>query len=109
MITVHLKKIIFSTLITLSFCYPVYATSADAPSQYKQHCTSCHERMTGGDGTLLYQRKDRTVKNYTDLIKRVHFCQRSIGLDWDQAQGAEVVNYLNESFYRFLMKSETGN
>ena len=77
------------------------ATDEAPPEQYRQHCIACHARMTGGDGALLYRRKDRLVNDYAALVERVAHCRQGTGAAWSKAQEDEVVRYLNRSFYRF--------
>ena len=81
-------------------------TSADAinpPPHYQENCITCHQRMVSGNGDLLYQRDNRLVNNFDALKKRVNACARSVGVEskWGEKQMAEVINYLNQSFYHF--------
>ena len=77
------------------------ATDEAPPEPYRQHCIACHARMTGGDGALLYRRKDRLVNDYAALVERVAHCRQGTGAAWSKVQEDEVVRYLNRSFYRF--------
>lgn len=77
------------------------------PPAYKQNCVACHARMTGGDGTVLYQRDDRIVQNRAALTAQVDYCQSSLELNWSRKTVIEVGNYLNRQFYRFH-KGTTG-
>ena len=101
MLTIPWKSITLGLSVTLSVSCPAAADSEESPPRYTQHCVACHAKMTGGDGALLYQRKDRMVRSISELEKRVRFCQQSMKLDWNAVQQAEVVNYLNRLFYHF--------
>ena len=77
------------------------ATENTQPDHYKQNCIACHARMTGGEGEVLYQRKERLVNHYNALLDRVEYCRIGVGADWKKMQIDQVVNYLNKSFYHF--------
>ena len=57
--------------------------------------------MTGGDGTVLYQRDDKIVTSMDGLHKRVIHCASSAAPDWTEADINAVTNYLNENYYHF--------
>ncbi len=61
---------------------------------HKQQCMSCHD-------TGVYTRNERRVKSVEGLIGQVNGCVRQIGLNLNRDQVNDLVNYLNESFYRF--------
>ncbi len=75
--------------------------TSEAPAHYQEKCTSCHIQMTGGDGSLLYSRRDRIVQSYQGLVKQIRGCHASPDIDWNDAQIQEVIDYLNRNFYRF--------
>lgn len=64
-------------------------------------CTSCHIEMFGGDGTKIYTRKDRKTKTVEGLIGRVKSCNQQTGANLGKEDIDNVVNYLNETFYKF--------
>jgi hypothetical protein len=68
---------------------------------HQENCISCHAAMTGGDGSVLYTRKDHKVTNVDSLDKQVHRCQSSLGLNWTTTQSQNVQQYLNDSFYHY--------
>ncbi len=76
-----------------------------APVHYQEQCTACHIQMTGGDGSVLYSRKDRIVQDYQGLVKQIRSCHTNLDIDWNDAQTQEVIDYLNRNFYRFQTSS----
>lgn len=95
-----LMRIVTPLLLSI----PLHAAAAD-PGQGEQlhdaHCTACHIGMTGGDGSLLYTRKDRRVNSLSALETQVRRCENSQGLQWFDDQVEDVVVYLNQTYYKF--------
>ena len=91
--------------IAILFClFTSHLSAADTQLGGKLHqdnCIACHAAMTGGDGSVLYTRKDRRVTSLDSLAKQVHRCQSSLGLNWSTDQQQNVQHYLNEKFYNF--------
>lgn len=65
------------------------------------HCTACHIGMTGGDGSILYTRKDRRVNDLQALDRQVRRCEVSQGLKLSDGDIDDIVLYLNQTYYRF--------
>jgi len=68
---------------------------------HEENCIACHAAMTGGDGSVLYTRKDRKASSSEALRKQVNRCQTSLGLNWDAGQISAVHEFLNSSFYHY--------
>jgi cytochrome c553 len=60
----------------------------------QEHCMSCHD-------TGVYTRADRKVTTLAGLEKQVRRCELSLGLKWFDEDVADVVAYLNDTFYKF--------
>ena len=91
--------------IAFLFClFTSHPSAADLQLGSKLHqdnCLACHAAMTGGDGSMLYTRKNRRVTSLDSLAKQVYRCQSSLGLNWSTDQQQNVQHYLNETFYNF--------
>ncbi|MEA3410310.1 MAG: cytochrome c [Pseudomonadota bacterium] len=78
---------------------------AGDPAKGKQlhdaHCTACHVGMTGGDGSILYTRKDRRMTNIQELQKQVRRCETAQGLKLFDNDIDDLVTYLNSAYYKF--------
>jgi len=77
------------------------AHAEDGATLHQENCIACHAAMTGGDGSVLYTRDDRTVKSLDALSKQVDRCQSSLGLAWSNDHISNVQQYLNSSYYQF--------
>ena len=97
-------------LSVLIFILPINAMATallpgDSENGKKLHdsssCLSCHIQMTGGKPDMLYTRFDRRVSSLGGLIKQVNGCNSMQKVGLDESNINDVVNYLNESFYKF--------
>lgn len=80
------------------------SVSADVKNGKELHdsnCTSCHISMQGGDGSGIYLRENKRIESHPALIKQVKRCRDSLGVPWPEEHVADVVEYLNTSFYKF--------
>lgn len=69
----------------------------DAPQGSALHqkgCVRCHD-----DG--VYKREDRFVKSRDSLDAQVRRCEQAERLHWFDDEISAVVDYLNQSYYRF--------
>jgi cytochrome c553 len=86
-------------ILILLFASNVFAE--DGKTLYQASCIECHSRMTGGDGTVLYQRDDKIVSSLIELHDRVAHCANAAATNWSEADIQAVTDYLNENFYHF--------
>ena len=61
---------------------------------YENHCTSCHESM-------VYIRSKRKAKNYKEVANWVSQRADWLNLDWSVVEKQEVMQYLNERYYKY--------
>jgi mono/diheme cytochrome c family protein len=77
---------------------PVYAQPAPSQSRgellYNTHCISCHT-------TQMHWRNDRQAQDWDSLKLQVRRWQGNAGLQWGDADIAEVARHLNDSIYHF--------
>lgn len=64
-------------------------------------CNACHISMFGGDGSKIYTRPDRKVKNAQQLLARVRICNTNAGAGWYPEEEMHVAAYLNMNYYHF--------
>ncbi len=103
----RMKKILMLALPCALMAGATAALAADAANGkvlHDRHCIDCHSGMVGGDGTLLYTRKNRRVKSYDGLLKQIDRCDQSLGLKWFPEDVQDVAAYLNREFYKFPVK-----
>ena len=61
---------------------------------HDEHCMKCHD-------TGVYTREDRRVADRDALVKQVKRCELNLGLNWFDTDINDVVQYLNQSYYKF--------
>jgi len=74
--------------------FAVHADVAQGKKLAQQSCTQCHD-------TSVYTRPDRQVRSLDGLQHRVNQCERPASVSWSKKQTADVVEYLNKTFYHF--------
>ena len=67
----------------------------------KYECSSCHEAKMGGDGSAIFTRPDRTVKNAGDLITQMERCSGAIGKQLTAQEKLDLAAHLNQTYYHF--------
>lgn len=67
----------------------------------QQNCTSCHISSFGGDGSSVYTRDDRIVKDAKGLLARIRTCETNLNLKWFEDEEMHVAAYLNQTYYHF--------
>lgn len=73
----------------------VAGTPHAGKSLHNQKCMSCHK-------TDIYTRDDRKVKTLTALSNQVDNCMKGAAkAEWNTKQTSDVIDYLNNKFYKF--------
>ncbi len=99
---VHGKKYFLILLLSWLLTAPLYAADAQSGKNlHQENCIACHAAMTGGDGSVLYTRKDHRATSKETLAKQVNRCQSSLGLNWSTTQQQDVQQFLNDMFYNY--------
>jgi hypothetical protein len=86
------RSLIFAALMTTG-SYGL----ADAEHGQKLHdeqCMKCHD-------SGVYTREDRRVADRDALVKQVKRCELNLGLSWFDTDINDVVQYLDQSYYKF--------
>lgn len=68
---------------------------------HKKLCTSCHISRFGGDGSKIYTRADRRVKNASALAQQIATCNTMLATQLFPEDEANLGAYLNATFYKF--------
>jgi len=69
--------------------------------QHDKSCTSCHVAKYGKDGSKVYTRENRVVKNHSMLVQRVKACDINTNAGFHDDEVTNVIEYLNSSYYKF--------
>lgn len=67
----------------------------------EKNCVSCHASSFGGDGSSIYTREDRIVKDPKGLLARIRTCETNLNLKWFEDEEMHVAAYLNQTYYHF--------
>lgn len=100
-------KSLLAAMVLALVSAPLYATpfAKGDPKVGKtltdRSCVSCHVSMFGGDGSEIYTRADRKVKNAKQLAARVAACNTNTGANWFPEDEMHVAAYLNQQYYKF--------
>lgn len=80
----------------LFFLNPAQATDIkNGKTLYDSKCNGCHD-------TKIHTRPNRIIHTYDDLVGRVKFCDNAAKSGFDDKQMMDVVDYLNDAFYKFV-------
>ena len=64
-------------------------------------CEACHVGKVGGDGSVIYSRKDRRVTAKSKLLPQVARCNNELSLGLFPDDEAAIAAYLNAQHYKF--------
>lgn len=67
----------------------------------KYECDSCHKGKVGGDGSAIFTRPDRIVRNVAELIPRIKFCSGVVGANLSAQEEQDLAAHLNQNYYHF--------
>lgn len=100
-----MKLSIFTALslgLTLACLTSAHAANiARGKKLVQENCVKCHAGIVGGDGSKIYTRPNRNIDSLAALNKQVHRCKNALGVSWPEDQIADVVAYLNKTYYKF--------
>ena len=88
-------KSLSAAVVAIFLCMPVLAADIEnGDDLHFTHCTGCHD-------SSVYTRENRNVRNLAQLGKQVRFCRDAIGLTWFDDEVDDVIEYLNQTYYKF--------
>lgn len=98
-----LAAILFASLCTTAQAAPFAKGDAGAGKQtFDQHkCNSCHAGKFGGDGNMIFTRKERKVTSPAALATQIRTCSTNLGLMLFEDEEENLAAYLNQNFYKF--------
>ena len=86
------RSLIFAALMTTGSY--VLADAEHGQKLHDKQCMKCHD-------SGVYTREDRRVADRDALVKQVKRCELNLGLQWFDTDVNDVVQYLNQSYYKF--------
>ncbi len=75
--------------------------AAAGKALHEKKCAACHAGRFGGDGSAIYTRSDRRVKNAGALAQQITVCNSMLGNELFPEDEANLGAYLNQSYYKF--------
>ena len=98
----RIRSVIAATALALAAGGASAAVDVQRGKQlYDQHCTGCHIRLVGGDGTAIHTRKDSIIHSLSALQQRVAFCSTQINAHLFPDEEADIAAWLNQTYYKF--------
>jgi len=91
----HLLFIVMSVAL-FSVMGDVFA-EVDAKAIHDKDCQRCHDNS-------IYTRPNSIIGSFGQLDARVRFCNNQARSHWNEEQILSVVEYLNNTFYKYEKK-----
>ena len=95
-----MQKYLFFILSSILLSSITFAEN-NGQSLHQANCTECHSRMTGGDGEVIYERKNSIVNSLVELNQRIIHCSEGANTGWTQTEISLVTDYLNQQHYHY--------
>jgi len=67
----------------------------------QNQCNRCHSSMLGGDGSAIFTRPGRKVKNPQQLVNQMHLCSGNVSITLSPQDEQKLGAYLNQNYYHF--------
>lgn len=77
------------------------ADVARGQSLHDKQCVSCHIKRYGGDGSEMYTRADRKIRDLKSLGQRVAACNAMVNAGLFPEDEADIATYLEQHYYKF--------
>ncbi len=77
------------------------ADVARGKALHDKQCVSCHVKRYGGDGSEMYLRADRIIRDRTALGQRVATCNAMVNAGLFPEEEADIAAYLAQRYYKF--------
>jgi len=89
-------------ILTPAFAGPFdNGDAAEGKETHAQQCVTCHISRFGGDGSKIYTRADRRVKNPSGLGQMITTCNAMLGNNLFPEDELHLAAYLNGQYYKF--------
>lgn len=75
--------------------------AATGKALHEKKCAACHVGRFGGDGSAIYTRADRRVKNAAALAQQITVCNSMLGNELFPEDETNLGAYLNQTYYKF--------
>lgn len=94
--------ILLALICTPALAAPFASGNAAAgKALHEKKCADCHAARFGGDGSKIYTRTDRRIRNATGLAQQITVCNAMLGNELFPEDEANLGAYLNQAYYKF--------
>jgi hypothetical protein len=73
----------------------------EGKATHEEKCNGCHATKFNDDGSKIYLRADRRVKNPSGLSQMITTCNAMLGNNLFPEDELHLAAYLNNQFYKF--------
>jgi mono/diheme cytochrome c family protein len=98
------RQSLFLLLAALLPLLGVPGFAADAARGKKLHdgqCVACHAQRYGGDGSAIYLRANRLIRDRAALSQRVATCNAMLNAGLFPEDEEDIAAYLAQRYYKF--------
>jgi mono/diheme cytochrome c family protein len=89
-------------ITTPAFAAPfANGNAAAGKALHEKKCVACHAARFGGDGSKIYTRAERRIKNASGLAQQITVCNSMLGNELFPEDEANLGAYLNQTYYKF--------
>ncbi len=90
-----MKNLVF-TLLLSQIVFVQIGQTGEHPGKVlvDSNCQQCHDND-------IYTRSNSILQSYPELQARVEFCENASKAHWNDDQINQVIEYLNDSYYKF--------
>jgi mono/diheme cytochrome c family protein len=91
-------------LLALALCLPAPTFAADVArgkALHDEKCVGCHVKRYGGDGSQMYLRADRLIRDRKALDQRVATCNAMVNAGLFPEDEADIAAWLAQRYYKF--------
>ncbi len=94
--------IVLATTPVLAQATPTLpGNAAHGEKLYQANCAACHASQFGGDGSMIFVRKGRSVQSIKGLYRQVGACNTQVPKMLSNGEQQDVVKYLDDKYYKF--------
>ena len=94
LLEIEMKNIAALLLVYLMVGSSAAADIENGEDLHFENCTGCHDET-------VYTRENRNVQSLERLGRQVRFCKDSLELTWFDEEVNDVIEFLNQNYYRF--------
>ncbi len=94
LLEIEMKNIAALLLVYLMVGQSAAADIENGEDLHFENCTGCHDET-------VYTRENRNVQSLERLGRQVRFCKDSLELTWFDEEVNDVIEFLNQNYYRF--------